>query len=132
MTDAPITDPPAPDTELGAAGKRALDAERAARHAAETKLRETEGRLADLETAGLRREVAAEKGLSDAQVAHITGSTKEEMAAAADELLAAFAPSASSAPPSRRPTADLRGGLEPGTDVDSAAAIADRILGRGI
>lgn len=101
------------DEKLGEAGLRALQAERAARAAAEktaadalAKVQEMENaKLSDLERAqneaaaakaaaeqatatALRYEVAAEKGLPLALAARLQGSTKEELAADAESLKA--------------------------------------------
>lgn len=99
--------------ELGEAGKRALEAERKARRAAESRAKELEakvkeaedaekteleklqGQVADLtkkaeaaEAKADRFEVAAAKGLSLAQARRLVGSTKEELEADADALRA--------------------------------------------
>jgi len=109
--DAPATDP------LGDAGKKALDAERREKRAAEkraadleTRLKEfedrdkteaqrladraeqAEKRAAELESRSLRLEVASEKGLTAAQAKRLIGSTREELEADADEILRDFAP----------------------------------------
>lgn len=97
--------------DLGDAGKRALDAERKARKAAEkraadaeakvkaaedadkTEVERLQGQVADLtktaEAATARAdrfEVAATKGLSLSQARRLVGATKEELEADADEM----------------------------------------------
>lgn len=119
VVDAPETqpagDPPAdskPDTDqLGDAGKKALEAERTQRKAAEKELAKyrkaeadradadkseaekraaAEQRAADAEMRATRLEVAHEKGLTPAQAKRLVGSTKEELEADADEILRDF------------------------------------------
>lgn len=101
------------ENELGDAGKRALDAERKARAAAEKRLRDAEAKLKAADDAGKsdlerlqgqvadltkraeaaeakadRFEVAAAKGLSLAQARRLVGGTKEELEADADAMRA--------------------------------------------
>lgn len=103
--------------ELGDAGKKALDAERREKRAAEKRAAELEARLkefedrdkteierlseraeaaekaaAALELRAVRLEVAAEQGLSPAQAKRLVGETREELEADAKELLATFQP----------------------------------------
>jgi hypothetical protein len=110
------TDDKPDDAELGDAGKRALQRERSARRAAEAKLKEleplakeaaerAEAEKSELtktnealaaerdarvkaETALLRHEVAASKGVPANLARFLTGADKEEIEAAADVLLA--------------------------------------------
>ncbi|EPD63171.1 hypothetical protein [Streptomyces sp. HGB0020] len=158
-TDGTTTAPPAPPTppasaggsELGDAGKKALDEERAARREAERQRKELEARLKDLEplaakakeledskkteteklseklTAAekraadaeqkaLRLEVAAAKGLTDAQAKRLVGTTKQELEADADELLASFGANGDGAGKKgsgRKPVEQLRPGGAP-------------------
>lgn len=58
----------------------------------------------------LRLRVGLAKGLTEAQAKRLVGSTKEELEADADELLATFG---GSRPGSTRPTERLRGGGDP-------------------
>lgn len=51
-----------------------------------------ERRAAEFETASMRLEVAAEKGLTPAQAKRLVGATREELEADAEELLATFKP----------------------------------------
>jgi len=53
-----------------------------------------ERRVAEIESHALRLEVAAEKGLTQAQAKRLVGNTREELAADADDLLATFKPAA--------------------------------------
>lgn len=112
--DSPPADPP-PDDQLGDGGKKALDAERRAKRAAEKRAGELEARLKeiedrdkseadklaeraekaerraqDLELRTLRLEVAAEKGLTASQAKRLVGTTREELEADATELLEDF------------------------------------------
>lgn len=69
---------------LGAKGTRALQAEREARRDAEQRAQQFEARVAELEAASLRREVAASKGVPD----HLlSGETREDLEAMADQML---------------------------------------------
>lgn len=51
-----------------------------------------EKRASDLESHAVRLEVAAEKGLTPAQAKRLVGTTREELIADADDLLATFKP----------------------------------------
>lgn len=117
-TDA--TDQPATG-DLGDAGKKALDAERREKRAAEKRAAELEARLKEFEdrdktestraieraeaaekaaaaaeARALRLEIAAEKGLTPAQAKRLVGENREELEADADELLETFKPPATS------------------------------------
>ena len=108
--------------ELGDAGKKALDAERREKRAAEKRAAELEAKLkefedrdkseleraveraeaaekraAEFETRSLRLEVAAEQGLTPAQAKRLVGETREELEADAKELLTTFKPAADDA-----------------------------------
>lgn len=134
------TDAPAPDTkpDLGDAGKKALDAERKARREADARVKDLEARLATIEDKDkteverltarvaaaererdeanakvLRYEIAADKGV---KARWLSGSTREELEAAADEYLADHPPAGSpsgGAPAPAKPAENLRGGGEP-------------------
>ncbi|MDH2392324.1 hypothetical protein QCN29_26815 [Streptomyces sp. HNM0663] len=56
------------------------------------KLTTAEKRAVEAESKALRLEVAAAKGLTQAQAKRLVGTTKEELEADADELLASFGP----------------------------------------
>ena len=137
--DTPDVDTPEPagsgdqtpdSSRLGESGMRALEAERRARGEAERKAREAEARIAELELAEARRDVAAAKGLTAEQARFLAGSTREELEAAADDLLKAFAP-ISRVPFTRGPRESLRGGTDPDAPVEpDPAVIADRIFHR--
>lgn len=62
------------------------------------------------EQRALQLEVALDKGLTATQAKRLIGSTREELEADADELLASFKPSEAETGPARRPTERLRGG----------------------
>lgn len=103
------------EPDLGDPGKRAIEAERRARKAAEKaaadalkKIQEyedrdkseaqraieraeaAEARAAELEASTLRMEVAQERGLTPAQAKRLVGTTREELEADAAELLRDF------------------------------------------
>lgn len=137
--DDPAKGDPEPDKpDLGEPGKKALDAERKARRDAERQLKETADRLKVLEdkdksdsdrltekvaqlekdlakeTARADRfEVAVDKGLDMTRAKRLTGSTKDELEADADELMSWTAGSKDDNPAPRKPTADLKGGGDP-------------------
>lgn len=122
---------------MGDAGKKALTEERAARREAEKRLKEleplakraqeledaskseaeklterltaAEQRAVAAETNALRLEIAGEKGLTPTQAKRLIGSTRKELEADADDLLATFAPAAPPAPkPGSRPKENLK------------------------
>jgi hypothetical protein len=144
--------------ELGENGVKALRAEREARKQLEAKLKElepaaqrlkeledaqkseqeklaeklsaTEQRAAEAELRAARLEVATSKGLPMASVKFLTGSTPDELAASADELLGLL--KKDEPEPSGRPKERLKGGAspadtEPGPDPNE---LADSILSR--
>jgi hypothetical protein len=146
---APTEPPPSPsgDEQLGEGGMRALAAEREARRGLEKRLKEleplaqkyrefedsqkseverlterltaAEQRAQQAESAGLRMQVAAAKGLTPEQAARLQGATRDELEADADQLRALFAPperSASDRPPQRTPVEMLRPGAIPDSD----------------
>lgn len=115
-----VTDQPATG-DLGDAGKKALDAERREKRAAEKRAADLEARLKEFEdrdktestraieraeaaekaaaaaeSRALRLEIAAEKGLTPAQAKRLVGESREELEADADELLETFKPAATS------------------------------------
>lgn len=136
---------------LGDAGKKALDAERAARKNAEKALAEmqeqlkvlqdrdkgdtermadkaaaAEKRAAEAEARSARLEVALDKGLTATQAKRLVGSTRDELEADADDLMASFKPAESKPDgepsddkpdtrpsPSGRPAPALQGGGDP-------------------
>lgn len=136
--DEPV-DKPDPKDDLGDPGKKALDAERKARSAAEKRAKDAEARVREFEdkdkseaqkaadakaasdkraddadARALRLEVAFEKGLTPKQAKRLTGSTREELEADAEELLEDFKPSdETKRPPTTRPRERLRGGADP-------------------
>jgi hypothetical protein len=130
MADSDAGSEPAPSTganpedALGDAGKRALDAERKARRAAES-------RVAELEARELRRTIAADKGVPEDLIA---GATREEMEAHADRLAEFRGDTGSPSSTSSRPAgAKPREKLRPGASNEeyaeqNPAKVADRIL----
>ncbi len=144
------TPPPNPADQLGDGGKKAIDAERDARKKAEADLNalrqeiEDSKKTADQKAAdalaaaraeaeqsraqALRYEVAARKGLDLALAARLTGSTKEELEADAEALMALI-PKAQQAETPNGPTVP---GQQPGgpqapatitqSDLDALAA----------
>lgn len=89
-----------------------------------------EARVAELESESLRLSVAQEKGLTPAQAKRLQGSTKEDLEADADELLAVFAPKGQKADkPSPK---SLAGGSDPTQDDrnlgKSAGDVADAVM----
>jgi hypothetical protein len=125
-TDTEGTDTTSTAQDLGDAGRKALDAERAARKDAERRATEAEARARGLELADARRRVAADHGLSDAQAQLLAGDTPEAMAAHAGQLLAAFG---DAKPANGRPRERLRPGASNTGDAESVAGLAEKILG---
>lgn len=74
------------------------------------RLAEAEKRSAEAEAKALRFEVAVEKGV---KARWLSGSTREELVAAADEYLADHPPANGAGPAPTKPVEDLRGGGEP-------------------
>jgi hypothetical protein len=79
------------------------------------RLTQHEAELATERTGRYRAEVAAEKGLTPAQAARLTGGTREELLADADALVALF-PAAKPGTPAPDPSQGSRGGNLPDTD----------------
>lgn len=95
------------------------------------KIAEAEERASKAEARANRLQVAIDKGLSAAQAKRLVGSTVEELEADADEILETFPGSTKPAdatstddgkgdgkPPSKQPTENLRGGLDPTKPAD--------------
>ena len=128
------------ESERDAALARINEAQNAGKSESEKlagQLADLEKKLADSDQRALRAEVVAAKGLTPAQAKRLSGATREELEADADELLEAF-PSASGgagAPPSQQPRATggsghLAGGGDPTEGADEKvdpAKLADAI-----
>ena len=133
-TTAEVDAPESPGTAttepepLGDPGKKALDAERSSRRAAEREAKEARERLGNLERAERVRAVAADANLSSEQAEFLSGDTEEELAESAERLLKAFQPGDDVR---RRPRERLRSGAVPGAEPDEKGAMADEII-RGI
>lgn len=92
-----------------------------------------EAKLAKAEADAIRLTVAMSKGLTESQAKRLVGSTREDLEADADELLATFRPADTGAPStdtgtgtpqvslSRKPT-ELSGGLDPGEPAEPSVA----------
>jgi len=140
-------DEPKPDPDAGA--KKALDAERKARREAEKALNELRSKLDDLEgkdkselqklternaqlerdlaaanVKSLRLEVAAEKGV---KARWLSGDTREELEAAADEYLADHPPAPGTQSPPAKPAETLSGGGDPTENPVDIKSIVDAI-----
>lgn len=74
-------------------------------------LKDQAARVPDLESTVLRYEVAYDLGLPKELVPRLKGSTREELLADAESLIALVAPT--KRPTTQRPTEALRGGLDP-------------------
>lgn len=132
----PPSGDPTPEP-LGDKGIRALQAERDRAKAAEERAKAAEAKIAEAERAKLgeterlalerdehktgrekaeskllRYEVAMEKGLTAAQAKRLSGGTREELEADADELIEMFGGKAAPPPPGK-PRENLRGGGDP-------------------
>ncbi len=144
--------------DLGDAGKRALEAERKARKAAEKRAADAEARVKAADDAGKteverlqgqvadltkqaeaaiarvdRYEVAAAKGLSLAQARRLVGATKDELEADADEMRSELGLDKEPATGTKRPTEDLKSGASNEDDEEpDTGAIADKIIKSGL
>lgn len=139
---------PEPADELGDAGKKALKAERDRAAAAERSLRAKEAELADAtsrlgafeaqigdltkqvtdrDLVNTRLTIGLEKGLSKAHIDRLQGSTPEELAADADELIRLFPPAtaATSTTPKPDPSQGARGPGKASAADQFAAAVGD-------
>lgn len=74
-----------------------------------------EKRAQEAELRAMRLEVATAKGLSAAHAKRLSGSTKEELEADADDFLESIKPDDKGTPPGK-PREDLRGGGDPTED----------------
>lgn len=88
--------------------------------AAEQKAAEADKKVEEAKAETLRLSVAAEKGLKPAQAKRLAGTTREELEADADDLLASFTPTKegddkdeTDPKPAGRPKEDLKGGSDP-------------------
>ncbi len=116
---------------LAAKAKELEDANKSEADKLSERIAAAEKRAADAETKALRWEVAAAKGLNQAQAKRLVGNTKEELETDADELLETFGTGDRKTPPTRRPVENLRGGSEPDvepeeTDPTKLAALHPR------
>jgi hypothetical protein len=146
MADEPKEEPATgdkPADDLGEPGKKALEQERKARRDAERQLREQGEQLKalqdkdksdserltekitqlekDLATATARAdryEVALDKGLDMTRAKRLTGTTREELEADADELQTWQAGTTEKPGVPSKPTTDLRGGGDPTEEPD--------------
>lgn len=142
--DDPAKGDPDPDKpDMGDAGKKALDAERKARREAERQLKEMGDRLKEIEDKDKsdserlkekvtelerdlatavakadRYEVALEKGLDMTRAKRLTGTSREELEADADELITWTAGKGDDKPVPGKPAVDLKGGGDPTEEPD--------------
>ncbi len=101
---------------LAQEAERQREASKTAEQRAADATAAAEQRAAQAESRVLRLEVAFDKGLNPAQAKRLVGSTREELEADADELLATFAPpdpGPTPLPTARRPNEHLRPGANP-------------------
>ncbi|MET9953515.1 hypothetical protein ABZ135_18460 [Streptomyces sp. NPDC006339] len=110
---------------LAAKAQQLEDAKKSEAEKLTEKLTAAEKRALAAEEKALRLEVATAKGLTPAQAKRLVGSTKDELEADADELLASFGgtPPADSSgkKPGRRPVEQLRPGGAPNPPAPSLA-----------
>ena len=110
------------------------DANKSEQEKLQERLAAAEQREADANARLLRAEVASEKGLTAKQAARLTGTTKEELAADADEFLADLADKY--VPKTASPSdtgAGLKGdGSTNSTKDNSPDAIAQRLKSQGL
>lgn len=98
------------------------DAEKTEQQRLQERAETAERNATDLEIKLARADVAAEKGLTARQARRLQGSTREELGADADELLAEFPAPKSQAPPDLKQ--GVRGGHAPTVDEQIAKAEA--------
>lgn len=127
----------AAQADADAASRQSDEEKRAAADKAQAdKLAALEKRADEADARALRAEVASSKGLTAAQAKRLTGSTREELEADADELLESFKPSTengneggneqSKQPPGSPPRETLRTGAAPAEpEPDLRKAIAE-------
>ncbi len=96
--DAPSADP----ADLGPAGLKALQTERAARKLAETELAQLRAEVRDSEAATMRSDVGRAHRLPPSLTRRLVGTTREELEADALELAAALQPSTLKASPTEK------------------------------
>jgi hypothetical protein len=155
MPDEDDQPTPAPADDLGDAGRKAIKAERDRAAAAERSLRAKEAELADAtsrltafesqitdltkqvtdrDLANTRLTVGLEKGLPKAFIERLRGTTPEEIAADADELVqlipAAAPAAAASTTPKADPSQGARGPGKPTPAEEFAAAMAPQFNNR--
>lgn len=116
------------EADAKTADQRAADAQAAA----DKRIADIEAKVADAEARAMRAEVATGKGLSAAQAKYLQGTTREDLEAAADEILELFPvpnkDGGGGQPPTTRPKPNLRGGTDPSEDpveTDPAKLAAD-------
>jgi hypothetical protein len=154
-TGTPTPDPAAPDTAApdpledvakwkamsrkheaeaktnAAAAKRLAEIEEAQKTDAQKaadKMADSERRAQEAEVRALRYEVGIERGIIPKLLRYLTGATREEIEASADQIAADFgADTASDAAKSTRPKEALRPGATPGATPDPGQEINDRI-----
>ena len=109
--------------------KELEDAQKTEQERLTEKLTASEKRAVEAELKAARLEVATEKGLPRTSVKFLTGTTPEELAESADELLALLAPEDPGDPdPRKRPKERLRPGSTPVKEPDeNPAALAERL-----
>lgn len=140
MADEPTDPEETPPTDPDAGAKKALEAERKSRREAEKQLKELQAQVKQLEDADKseserlterlneaekrataaegradRFEVALEKGLDMTRAKRLTGATREELEADADELQT-WQAGTNEAPAPGKPTEALSGGGDPTED----------------
>jgi len=116
---------------LAAKAKELEDAQKTEQERLTEKLTASEKRAVEAELKAARLEVATEKGLPKTSIKFLTGTTPEELAESADELLALLTPEDPGDPdPRKRPKERLRPGSTPASEPDvDPKALAEEILG---
>ena len=119
-------------SDLAAARSKVKDFEDASKSEQEKlteRASELEKNLTTAEANAARFEIALEKGLTKSQAKRLVGSTREELEADADELLADLGLDDEKPAPSRRPKERLRPGAAPEAEPEEAdpAKLADAV-----
>ena len=111
--------------------KEIEDADKSAIEKANERATVAEAKASEAELRAMRVEVGHEKGLSPSQARRLIGSTKEELEADADELLASFEVKPPKPGPAGRPRENLRAGSNDGEEPQELdpRKLAARIMG---
>ena len=106
------------------------DASKSAEQRLQDQLAEATAKATGAESQLVRMQVAADKGLTPAQAKRLTGETRDELEADADELLELLTPPEQDPPPGGRPKVLRNGNLSDSTSGFDPEALAEQIHNR--